>query len=241
MSCAGSIGVGAPVSGSAPDCVFGKAITSRMFSSPARIAIEAVDAEREAGVRGRAEAERVEQEAEALLARVSASMPSSVKIALLDVGAVDPDAARAELPAVEHEVVRLRAHVEQRLARRRGEQLEVVGVRHRERVVRGDRAAVVVERLEQREVDDPEEAQRPFVDRGPPEVEADACRARGSTSAAVARGEQQEVAGSRAGRVDQAELLRLGEELHDRRLERAALARPASRPARPRRAAWPGR
>ena len=29
-----SIGVGAPVSGSAPDWVFGKAMTSRMFSSP---------------------------------------------------------------------------------------------------------------------------------------------------------------------------------------------------------------
>ena len=31
-------GRGAPVSGSAPDWVFGKAITSRMLSSPARIA-----------------------------------------------------------------------------------------------------------------------------------------------------------------------------------------------------------
>ena len=37
-SVAGGTGVGAPVSGSAPDCVLGYAITSRMFSSPARIA-----------------------------------------------------------------------------------------------------------------------------------------------------------------------------------------------------------
>ena len=43
----------------------------------------------------------------------------------------------------------------------RVEQVEVVGVRHRERVVGRDRAAVVVERLEQREVDDPERAASP--------------------------------------------------------------------------------
>ncbi len=37
-SCFGSTGVGDPVMGSAPDCVFGNAMTSRMFSSPATIA-----------------------------------------------------------------------------------------------------------------------------------------------------------------------------------------------------------
>ena len=37
-SCASSIAVGALVSGSAPDCVFGNTITSRMLSSPTRIA-----------------------------------------------------------------------------------------------------------------------------------------------------------------------------------------------------------
>ncbi len=37
-SCLTSTGVGALVIGSMPDCVFGKAMTSRMFSSPARIA-----------------------------------------------------------------------------------------------------------------------------------------------------------------------------------------------------------
>jgi len=38
LSWAASIGVGAPVSGSVPDCVFGKAMTSRMLSSRARMA-----------------------------------------------------------------------------------------------------------------------------------------------------------------------------------------------------------
>ena len=37
-SCAPSTGVGAPVMGSVPDCGLGKAMTSRMFSSPARMA-----------------------------------------------------------------------------------------------------------------------------------------------------------------------------------------------------------
>ena len=53
------------MSGSAPDWVFGNAITSRMLSSPGEDGGEPVDAEREPGVRRRAVAERVEQEAEA--------------------------------------------------------------------------------------------------------------------------------------------------------------------------------
>ena len=51
------------------------------------------------------------------------------------------------------------------------EELDVVGVRHRERVVRRDRAAVVVEALEQREVDDPEEVQSTLVHRRAAELE----------------------------------------------------------------------
>ncbi len=58
---------GAPVMRSAPDWVFGKAITSRMFSSPAKIADETVDAEGEASVGRRAVPEGAEQEAEATL------------------------------------------------------------------------------------------------------------------------------------------------------------------------------
>ena len=55
--------------------------------------------------------------------------------------AVDPDAARAELPAVEHEVVGLRAHG-QRVGRQHG---QILGVGHGERVVRRLRIAVGVE------------------------------------------------------------------------------------------------
>ena len=59
--------MGAGVSGSDPDWVFGNAITSRMLSSPASRADEAIETEREAGVRRRAVAERVEQESEVRL------------------------------------------------------------------------------------------------------------------------------------------------------------------------------
>ena len=58
---------GAPVSGSAPDCVFGKAMTSRMFSSPASSATSRSTPNAKPGVRRRAVAERVEQEPEARL------------------------------------------------------------------------------------------------------------------------------------------------------------------------------
>ena len=70
---------------------------------------EAVDADGEARVRRRAEAERVEQEPEALL-RVVGVDAEQREDALLDVGAVDTHRARAELPTVEHQVVRLRPH-----------------------------------------------------------------------------------------------------------------------------------
>ena len=171
---------------------------------------EPVDAEREPRVRRRTEAERVEQEAEALL-RLLLVDAEEREHPPLDVGAVDPHASRAQLPPVEHEVVRLRAHRE-----RIGlEPVEVVGVRHRERVVRGDRAAVGVEPFEEREVDEPHEPQRPFADRRPAEVETHLPEHR-PRRRALPRRDQHEIAGTRAERVDDAELLGLGEELHDR-------------------------
>ncbi len=116
--CWSSTGVGAPVSGSAPDWVFGKAITSRMLSSPARMPDQPVDPEREPGVRRRAVAERVEQEAEPGLRGLGVD-PDEVEDPGLEVALVDPDAPRPQLPAVAHEVVRLRADGEQVLARAR--------------------------------------------------------------------------------------------------------------------------
>src|SRR3954452_8592329 len=73
---------------------------------------EAVDAEGEAGVGRCAVAEGLEQEPELELGLLPPDA-EQVEDARLDVGPVDPDAARTELPAVEGEVVGLRAHLQQ--------------------------------------------------------------------------------------------------------------------------------
>src|SRR5437879_9667742 len=67
---------------------------------------------------------------------------------------MDPDAAAAELDAVEHEIVGLRADSE----RVPLETLEVLVGGRREGMVHGDVAARVRIALEEREVDHPEEA-----------------------------------------------------------------------------------
>ena len=152
---------------------------------------EPVDADGEAGVRRRAEAERVEQEAEALL-RVLRVDAEQREDALLHVGAVDTHRARAELPPVQHEVVRLRPH-RQRIGL---QPVDVVGVRHRERVVRGDRATVVVDAFEQREVDDPQELQAALGDRRPAEVEPQLRRAPSRTIGRSPATMQRRVAGA---------------------------------------------
>ena len=122
-SAAASTGAGAPVSGSAPLAVFGKAITSRIESRAGDHRDDAVDAERDAAVRRGAVAQRVEQEAEALLRLARASRPIASNTCSLDLGRVRADRAAAELGAVDDEVVgarEQRARVgEVELARRR--------------------------------------------------------------------------------------------------------------------------
>ncbi len=135
---------------------------------------------------------------------------------------MDPDAARAELPTVEHEVVARRADVQKLVARRGREQLQIVGVRHDERVVGGDRPSVAVDPLEQREVDDPDELETPFRDGRARELEAQLTE-HGVDSPPRARDEQQQVARGSAERVDHAELLGLREELRHRRVEPSVL------------------
>ena len=126
-----------------------------------------------------AEPECVEQEPEPL-PRGCGADAQQVEDLLLDVAPVDPHAARAQLPAVEHQVVRLRAGLEQRIrvaaARREpgagchlrgrgGDRIEIVGVRHGERMVRRGGQAVGADVLEQREVDHPQEMQAALVHR----------------------------------------------------------------------------
>ena len=72
---------------------------------------------------------------------------------------MDPDAARPQLPPIEHQVIRLAAH-----GHRIGfEPVQVVGMRMGERVVRGLRPSVLGQADEHREVDDPDVPVRALV------------------------------------------------------------------------------
>ena len=105
-SCCSVTALGASTSRSCPRCVFGNAITSRIWSTPAIIATMPVEAERDAAVRRRAVGQRVEQEAE-LLALVLGTDPERREHLRLHVGLVDAHRAAADLPAVQHDVVGL--------------------------------------------------------------------------------------------------------------------------------------
>src|SRR5439155_16161926 len=154
---------------------------------------EPVDPDREPGVRRRAVPERVEQEAEpgtCLLGRD----PEQHEHLLLYVGGMDPNAARAELPAVDDEVVRQRAGAEELVAGGGGEQPEIVGMRHRERMVGRDRTPLTVDPLEQREVDDAHELEAALRNGQAAEVEAQLTEL-GFDAPPGAGNEQQQVAG----------------------------------------------
>ena len=114
-------------------------MTSRMFSSPARIATKRSmpTAKPACGGAPKRNASSRNPNRSCASSGVDAEHRED---ALLDVGPVDSHRARAELPAVEHEVVGLRPH-RQRVGFQR---VEIVGVRHRERMVHGDDAARLV-------------------------------------------------------------------------------------------------
>ena len=130
-------------------------MTSRMFSSPARMRGQPVDPEREPGVRRRPVAEGAQQEPEAGLG-LGRRDPQRGEHLRLDVPAMDTHTPRPELPPVEHEVVGLGAH-RQRVGR---QQRQVLGIGHGERVVGRLGIAVGADALEHREVDDPDVAMR---------------------------------------------------------------------------------
>ena len=218
-----------PVSRSAPDCVLGYAMTSRMFSSPARIAARRSTPNGEPGVRRRAVAERAEQEPEAGLGLLGARCPSAANTCSCDAPAVDTDAPRPQLPSVEHEVVGLRAHGE-RIGR---QQRQVLGIRHGERVVRRLRVAVGADALEHGEVDDPDVSMRALAHGRRPDRHAQRAEHRARRGVLVRDG-QDEVPGFRLRLVPgRATVSSLGQVARQRAVERGAVPSTTRNQARP--------
>ena len=155
-------------SGPMPDWVLGKAMTSRMFSSPARMATRRSMPKANPPCGGAPYLNGLRKKPKRFCAS-SSLMPEQAEDARLQLGLMDPDRARPELPTVEHQVVGLAAHL-QRVGL---QQVQVVGVRLAERVVAGlGPAGDRVDADEQREVDDPQVAVRPLVHRRAAEVVA---------------------------------------------------------------------
>jgi hypothetical protein len=133
----GATGLGASVIGSDPDWVFGKAMTSRMLSSPAKMAVSRSIPTAKPGVGRSTVSEGAEQEPEPRREPPRRLIPSTAKTRLWMSARWITDAARAELPPVEDQVVGLGAH----RCRVGLQAVEVVGVGHGERMVGGDRVA----------------------------------------------------------------------------------------------------
>ena len=172
-----------------------------------------VEPDGEPGVGRGAVAEGAEQEPEAGR-RLLLADPEHGEDPALDVGPVDTDAARSQLPAVEHQVVGLGPH--------RGrvglEPVEVVGVGHGERVVGGHRVAGVVHAVEQREVDHPQVLVGALGDRAAPELDPEGAEHAAGQPVLVGH-HQDQVAGAGAGGRHQARPLLVGQELGHRRVD----------------------
>src|SRR6267142_259979 len=111
-----------------------------------------VDTERDAAVRRRAVGQRVEEKAEAA-AQLLFGEAEGFEQALLNVLAVDSNAAGAELVAVEDEVVAFRTD----LPRRGFEFLQIFIDDSGERMLRADPSFVGLAPFEQREAREPQE------------------------------------------------------------------------------------
>ncbi len=182
----------------------------------------AVQAERDAAVRGRAILQGVQQEAE-LGARFFITDLQGAEHLALHFFAVDPHRAATDFPAVEHHVVGLG----DALARIGFQVFQVLVLRTRERVVHGHPARVFLVVLEHREVDHPQRLPGVFEQAGAlGEVRMahlQAQRAHGVVDDLGAVGaEEQDVAVLRAATLEDLGDGRVVQVLHDRRLQAVA-------------------
>jgi len=164
-------------------------------------------------MRRRAVAERPQEEAEPRLGLLRAD-PEHGEDAALDVGTVDPHAARAQLPPVQDQVVGLGAH-RRRIAL---QPIEVVGVGHGEGMVGGHRVPVAVDPLEEGEVHDPGEAERTLAHRAAPEDDPKPPE-HGAHRPVLVCHHQDQVTGDRPGGRHQADHIVVGEEASQRAVE----------------------
>src|SRR6267378_3011758 len=138
--------------------------STRMVFAPASMAFSnssfTTDAESDAAMRRRAVGQRVEEKAEAA-AQLFFTKAERFEQALLNVLAVDSDAAGAELVAVQNEVVAFGAH----FPRRGFEFIQVFVDNAGEGMLRADPGFVGFTPLEQRKAGEPQEFPLRFVDR----------------------------------------------------------------------------
>ena len=137
---------------------------------------------------------------------------------LLKVPVVDPDAAAAQLQAIAHQVIAVRDD----LARVGLDVLLIACLRHSEGVVHGVPAPFFLARLEQGEVDDPQEVQAALRDRGSTQVVAHQAQDVAGLAPLVGHEEKQVADLGFHGRPER-RLLLVGQELGDRRVEPAGL------------------
>ncbi len=100
------------------------------------------------------------------------------------------------------------------------EQGDVIGVRHREWMVRRDEMPLVVGALEERELGDPHKTERPLADGRLTQVEAQLAQHL-ARAFPLAGDDKHEVAWFGSGCIHNLALMSLGEELGDRRFQHA--------------------
>ncbi len=180
-----------------------------------------VDSHGEPAVGRRAEGERREEEAKAAVS-LGRGDPERGKDPLLQLGLVDPDRTRAQLPAVEDQVVGAAAHC-QRLC---FDLVDIIGMRAGERMMAGlGTSGLRVDPHEQREVDDPDIAEPALADSRAPEIVAQLAEHLAHRRPLV-RDQQEKITGLTTGGLHDPGELDGGQELRHRGLQRPVRADP---------------
>jgi len=197
----------------------------------------AIEAESDAAVRGRPVLERPQHIAKTAFYDVLRDFEHVLEYLFLQRGLVDADRAATELHAIQNDVVVLAAH----LLRRAVEQMNILGHRRGERVMRGEVALFCLVEGHQRKIHDPQKFPVVGTDRElaalleqRSALEADAAEDRAGFFPRR-RGEENDVAVGDAEAFLQCRLFGVAEEFRDRRFPLAILDFDEGEPLRPER------